>query len=468
MNTLQLDAILKPQLTVADAARSLPRDLGDGLVPRFATPADAEALAQFNGCIHGQERPDHFDPMVAAWTRDFCSESHPTCGPSNVTLVEDTRAGTLRVVSSICLIPQTWTYAGIPFGVGRPEAVGTDPDYRRRGLVRLQFDVLHAKSAAMGHLVQGITGIPWYYRQFGYEYALDLDGGRMTYWESIPALKEGEIEPYRLRPMMSPTLKDDLPFVKALYEQDCARSLVACPRPDWLWQAIFAWYSPDSFERRPFYIIEKADGQAVGYLVADREMWDDMFMIDELVVVEGQSLRAVMPSVLRALRPLAQAQAAARKVNLKSLYWRLGREHPVFEAIPELLPKSRPPYGWYIRVADVPGFLRHIAPALEARLARSPLAGHTGELKITEYRRGFRIAFENGKLTAVEPWQSMDSEGGNANAAFPPLVFLQLLFGRRSLSDLRAAFPDCWAQDEATALLNVLFPSQSSYVMPVG
>jgi hypothetical protein len=187
-----------------------------------------------------------------------------------------------------------------------------------------------------------------------------------------------------------------------------------------------------------------------------------------LVVVEGQSLRAVMPSVLRALRPLAQAQAAERKVSLKSLYWRLGREHPVFEAIPELLPKSRQPYGWYIRVADVSDFLRHIAPALEARLARSPLAGHTGELKISEYRGGFRMVFENGQLATVEPWQSMDSEGGNANAAFPPFVFLQLLFGRRSLSDLRAAFPDCWAQDEATALLNVLFPSQSSRVMPVG
>ena len=110
----------------------------------------------------------------------------------------------------------------------------------------------------------------------------------------------------------------------------------------------------------------------MGYLVADREMWDDMFMIDELVVVKGQSLRAVMPSVLRALRPLAQAQAAARKVSLKSLYWRVGREHPVFEAIPELLPKSRLPYGWYIRVADVPAFPAAHRPG--ARSAAGPLA----------------------------------------------------------------------------------------------
>jgi len=463
MTTTKLKAL--QHMIVADAVRNLPRDLGDGLVLRFATPGDTEALAQFNGRIHGTEHPDKFDPMVAAWTRDFCSESHPTCGSSNVTLVEDTRTG--QVVSSMCLIPQTWTYAGIPFGVGRPEAVGTDPDYRRRGLIRMQFEVLHAKSAAMGHLVQGITGIPWYYRQFGYEYALDLVGGRITYWESIPALKEGETEPYRLRPMTSLTLKDDLPFVKALYEQDCARSLVVCPRPDWLWQCYFSWYSPDSFERRPFYIIEKSDGQAVGYLVVDREMWDDMFMVDELVVAEGQSLRAAMPSVLRALRPLAQAQAAERKISLKSLYWRVGREHSVFDAVPELVPQLRLPYGWYIRVADVPAFLRHIAPALEARLAHSPMAGHTGEIKINEYRGGFKMVWDKGKLVAAEPWQHVIDQRDD-NAGFPPLVFLQLLFGRVSIMELRTFYPDCWASDEATVLLGALFPKAHSCVLPVG
>jgi hypothetical protein len=190
-------------------------------------------------------------------------------------------------------------------------------------------------------------------------------------------------------------------------------------------------------------------------------------MIDELAVVEGQSLRAVMPSMLRALRTMAEAEAAAQNKNLKALFWKFGREHPLYDAIPELLPKSRPSYGWYIRVPDVPGFLRHIAPALEARLARSPLAGHSGELKINEYRGGFRIVLEKGKIVTVEPWKSMDSENRDAQAAFPPLMFLQLLFGYRALSELREFYADCWAQDEAHVLLDTLFPRQSSHVIPL-
>jgi predicted acetyltransferase len=116
-------------------------------------------------------------------------------------IVEDTRAR--QLVSTMCLIPQTWTYAGIPFGVSRVEMVATDAAFRRRGLVRAQFEVLHAKSELMGHLAQGITGIPWYYRQFGYEYALDLGGGRIALpmcqrsKSKIPRIPAGRAKPNR-------------------------------------------------------------------------------------------------------------------------------------------------------------------------------------------------------------------------------------------------------------------------------
>ena len=45
-------------------------------------------------------------------------ESHPIIGPANTLIVEDTRAE--KIVSTMILIPQTWSYAGIPVGVGRP------------------------------------------------------------------------------------------------------------------------------------------------------------------------------------------------------------------------------------------------------------------------------------------------------------------------------------------------------------
>jgi len=38
------------------------------------------------------------------------------------------------------------------------------------------------------------------------------------------------------------------------------------------------------------------------------------------------------------------------------------------------------------------------------------------------------------------------------------LTFLQLLCGRRRMDELDQSFADCWASDEATVLLDCLFP----------
>jgi len=196
------------------------RDLGDGLILRRSTPEDADALAEFNRAIHTDNEPD--GQCIAAWTRDLLTRPHPTFHPDDFTIVEET--ATRRIISTMNLISQTWSYEGIKFGVGRPELVGTLAEFRNRGLVRIQFEEVHKWSAERGEMVQAITGIPFYYRQFGYEMALDLDGRRFGYEAQVPQLKEGETEPYGIRPAR----ESDLPFIASLYEQE--RSMVRCER----------------------------------------------------------------------------------------------------------------------------------------------------------------------------------------------------------------------------------------------
>jgi hypothetical protein len=124
------------------------------------------------------------------------------------------------------------------------------------------------------------------------------------------------------------------------------------------------------------------------------------------------------------------------------------------------------PYSWYVRVGDLPGFMRHIAPVLEQRLVGSVAEGYTGELLLDFYRDGLRLAFEQGRLTVAEPWRRPVWAKGTA-AGFPPLVFLQVLFGRSSVEDLNPIMHDVWASDEARPLLRVLFPKMPSDVIPL-
>ena len=73
------------------------------------------------------------------------------------------------------------------------------------------------------------------------------------------------------------------------------------------------------------------------------------------------------------------------------------------------------------------------------------------------------MVFDRGKLTTVEDWQRPLWDA-HPDGGFPPLVFLQLLFGYRSLDELRAAFPDVRINDNVELLVNVLFPSRPSWV----
>ena len=442
-------------------ARAILQDLGDGLVLRRATPEDAEALAAFNGEVHRWPEPTGPNPSIAAYTRDLLRGDHPTVDPGDFTVVEDTRGG--AIVSTLCLISQTWSYDGIPFGVGQPELVGTHADYRRRGLVRAQFAWIHRWSAERGQLVQGITGIPWYYRQFGYEHGgLALGGGRTGYLPQVPELKDGEPEPYRLRP----ATEADLPLLVELVARQAVRSLVVCVRDEALWRYELTGRSEGSEEWRAWRIVETAAGEPVGVLAHPGRLWGKAIVARTYELRSGFSWLAVTPSVVRSLVATGREYAARDGRECGAFSFMLGTEHPVYEAFADRLPRTDPPYAWYLRVPDLPRFLRQIAPALERRLADSPLAGHSGELKLSFYRDGLRLAFDRGRLTGVELWQPSPADEGAA--AFPGLTFLQLLFGYRALHELRYAFADCWVEgDEPRALLAALFPRRPSDVLHV-
>lgn len=114
---------------------------------------------------------------------------------------------------------------------------------------------------------------------------------------------------------------------------------------------------------------------------------------------------------------------------------------------------------------DLVAFLRHLTPVLEQRLSESIAVGHTGELKLSFYRSGAALKFAARRIT-VEPWQPKLGAGGDI--AFPDLTFLHLLFGHRTLDEVRHLRRDCWVNgDEARVLLETLFPKQMSNIWPV-
>ncbi len=351
----------------ARAKPGTPRNLVDGLVLRRARTEDGDAVAEFhaNTLLDVDETP----PLerLYYWILDLMHGKHPTFTPADFTLVEETATG--KIVSSMALLSQIWTYDGVPFPFGQPDVVSTDPAYRRRGLVRAQFDEIHRWSAERGELVQGITGIPWYYRQFGYEMALSLDAHRAGFRPLVPRLNAGEREPFVFRPATS----DDLPFIMEMYHQATARSVVASLRDEALWRFDIEGRSEKSGNGREFRVIEARErpGEPLGLVIHSRKLWGAEVGVRLYEVKAGVPLLAVTPSLLRYLDNVGASYAQRDGEEFATLDFNLGEQHPVYETIPDRLPKIGLPYAWFIRVPDLPAFLRRIAPALERRLAAS-------------------------------------------------------------------------------------------------
>ncbi len=184
-------------------------------------------------------------------------------------------------------------------------------------------------------------------------------------------------------------------------------------------------------------------------------------------MVRGASWLAATPTVLRYLRTTGetfQEQPGSRP--FEGFTFNLGTEHPTYRAIPNRLPRTNPPYAWYLRVPDLPRFLRHLPPVLEARLAASVAGGHSAEILLGFYGGGLRLSLVDGRLAGVKSWEPRDRD--TVSASFPWLTFLQVLFGYRSLSELEHAFADCRVNTEETrVLLDALFPKQPSHVWPI-
>ena len=438
------------------------RDMGGGLILRQASPEDSQALVDFNARIHYDGEDGKLDERIGVWTRDLMEKPHPTFKVDDFTVVEDTISH--AIVSSMNLISQTWTYAGIPMKVGRPELVGTAPQYRNRGLVRAQFEVIHQWSRERGEILQAITGIPYYYRIFGYEMALSLGGGRAGFKPHIPKLKGSETEPYQIRAAKP----EDIQFLANISGQNNSRYLVSSRWDEDLWRYELTGKSEKNVNRAEIRVIETLEGEPVGFFAHPFQRWGSMLPATVYELKKGISWAAVTPTVIRYLQSTGERLPAEfGEEGFESFGFWLGSEHPVYEVLRDQLPRVRQPYAWYIRVADLITFIKLISPVLEGRLEGSTFAGHSGEFKIGFYRSGLRMRFENGRLAQVEGWKPAP-KSYSGNAAFPDLTFLKLVFGYRSLDELKFAFPDCITESDSDhALLDILFPKQVSSVWPV-
>jgi hypothetical protein len=420
------------------------RILKDGLVVKsVADERDAERVAELNGVIHG--------PGVAAMARELILH-HPDTRPEHWLYVED--RNTSQVVSTLCLIPWTWRYEDVELRAGEVGLVGTLESYRHRGLVRALF-ARHAELLQEGNYdLSHIQGIPYFYRQFGYAYALPLEGG----WRVEPHLVPRAMEhrPKDDSPKASYQFRqasiDDLPTLMRLYDKAATDLSIHTVRDEGTWRYLLGPSTRTDMTAETWLILD-ADQQPVGYLRVPEHGFGEGLNVGEVSCLSAEAALAA----LQHLRAMA--------IERKKPYIRLNvpAKSTLVQTARHLGAHDTSTYAWQIRLPDFGRLLHKLAPILERRVAASPYAGLTRKLCFNLYRVAFEINFQEGKLVDVQALGFCD----RGEIRVPPLLAAPLLLGWRSREELRFVRPDLSVSREWQYLVDILFPKVDSFIYTI-
>ncbi len=433
--------------------------LENGLILRSLSEghaSDRERLPDLYASINTAGESEYVKEGMRHWTRDLMNV-HPTTTADDIFVVVDPAQDDM-LVSATLLIPQTWRYEGIEIAVGRPELVATHPDYRSQGLVRKLFDAVHARSAALGHQLQVITGIGHFYRKFGYTMAVDLGFHAAFQLSALPDLKPEYSPTFTLRGATA----DDIPAISGWSEHfSRERLLTERYSPAELNYEItgrHARYYPHT----DYQVIVDGAGHGVGYLTLLSSL-DEPYRVRCVAYVVGTetSYLATFDDVMQGIKAWALAQYGYCPAMLA---FGMGIHETLDQLITESpggLVKQHLDYAWYLRVPDTIGFLKHITPVMERRLHGSGAHRYTGELRIGFYDlTGIRLTFEAGRVTSIESISGKD----DYDIQFPWHMFWNVVFGHRTASELYDVLAEVFSNAKATVLLNILFPKKTSWV----
>ncbi|KAF8935397.1 hypothetical protein BGZ47_009966 [Haplosporangium gracile] len=496
-------------------------DLGDGLIMRWSTKADSNHVEElvgdsFRWILFGQPlEPGVIPPpngILSTAARRLLSGVNATMSEFDYALVEDTKCkGTDKnpIVACVSIQRVRAYYGSLKLFFGKPELIATNPEYRNRGLVRkLIYEMIHPESEARGDSLQFISGIPHFYRQFGYEYAMSSFGtSSIKNVQSLPSLPKGKIEPFILRK----ATVADIPYLLKLSERESVNpktSVGLFYGPEY-WQYTIHDYvdimeNKYAAPRDNYIFVDAATGKDVGFAIVshvvglkveaialDKEQalsWNDVLfpVLRQIVAKKKASLEE------KKSKTTDTEATQAIKTDGSPMLLQIHPDHPAYALLGTLVspPQDKPAFRLMVRINDYPQFIRTVTPELEKRLAESPMAGLSGKLQFDFFRKvegnkakGLEIEFKKGKLVEVKDWAKQLPEKDVKDylaikargeedqiptlykASLAPLTFNNLLTGERSFRDLIWSHGETTYTNDATRLLiDILFPKADQHL----
>jgi predicted acetyltransferase len=365
-------------------------------------------------------------------------DSHPKMNLNNFYVIKDKD----RMVSTINLIPVTWSIGGTRLKAAEMGYVGTLPEYRGKGLVQRLIEEYHKEVQKKEYDIAVIEGIPYFYRQFGYEYAVPLLEETKIRLDQIPE--------WKTKIKIRPFAEKDIPKAKMLLEQSQRKFYVHSVRDETVWKVQHRTNIASDPEPFQGYAVEE-QGKMIAYFRIREIPNAKELLLTEITEIDQLAAQAV----------LSFLKNYGNKHNLETLSTNISYEEPFAEYLVSLgAIKSVPTYAWQIRITDHVKIFRKLKPLFEHRLASSMYNRLTETLNFNFRVFTIQATVKDGKITDIRKIP----KGERSPIGLSPLAFVQLMTGYKNRQELEETVPDVRVAVSHRHLIDVLFPKMPSHI----
>ncbi|MFE2870379.1 GNAT family N-acetyltransferase [Embleya sp. NPDC059259] len=423
----------------APTPSTAPIPLADGLVLRQARPSDLDRIGALLA-----ERGDAGDALDHRLV-----VTDPDAGPAACAVVVHGD----RVVSTATLLDEELRVGDLRLPAGQVELVATDPEFEGRGLVRALMRWAHERSAARGHVVQVMIGIPYFYRLFGYEYAIDIPPAPTVHSTPPAEPTDGAGLLGETAPVLRIARPADFPAMAALQDAAQSRFDVAMPHSAACWR----WLS--AHDASTLRVLERA-GTIVATARTTPPDEDGDVLLAEAAARDERAARDLLRAVA-ALRPGGTdgtLRVVHRAGTVTADAWREFVDHE---------PRTQAEQ-YYVRIPDVAVLLDRLRPLFRQRLDAAGIDHTDRDIVISTFGAHYRIPVRADGLGGVVTGGAMQSPGAANGIGVAPDQLPALLFGPLGVEGLTRVRPDVYTSEEA--LFQALFPALTadllSYYLP--
>jgi predicted N-acetyltransferase YhbS len=333
-----------------------------------------------------------------------------------------------RIVSTATLLHDTVRIDEVEVPAGQVELVATASDHEGRGLVRALMHEAHRRSAARGDLMQIMIGIPFFYRQFGYAYAMPIPRRRTV--REVPIVAEPAITIRR-------ATHDDIAAMQRLQDEVQTSIDVAMPHSSACWR----------------WLVER-DGSA--QWLAERD--SRPVAVCRATPSPEDTVISELAGSSDGVTALIAHADATRPVFVQE------RPHAAFQAtIEELVTPVdgvAALHDWYYgRIEHLAPLLDRLAPVLIGRAERAGLLDRPHDVLVSSFRSHVRFTIGPDGMTPVIAGGSEQAPVSKGGSGIPPDALAPLLLGPHGALGLEARLPDAWLGRQRD-LMDVLFPPQ--------